>query len=325
MIRRVALRWAPARLALALVLAAAVPLASAGELAEFLDRATLAARKLNYVGTIVYQHAGLGETSRLVHLNENGLEIEKLVNLDGPAREVIRSMGEVRSFYPDARIVRIEPRTFRNAFPSLSPQQQKSLAEFYELKKVETSRVAGMESQAYVFEPKDGLRYGHKFWAEIGTGLLLKARIINEKDEVVEQFTFTDIILGARVDRDMVKPSWPASPPGWAVLRAGPDDVESQDTGWGVAKAPPGFVKIVEGWRNLRNKRGPVAHLVYSDGLVAVSVFVEPASPSPRATGLVQQGGINAFVRQVDDGVVTVLGEVPPATVRQIAQSVARR
>jgi len=319
------LRGSIAQLVFVLVLVAGAPPARAESVTEWLDRAALAARKLNYVGTIVYQHAGHVETSRLVHLNEGGVEIEKLVNLDGPAREVIRSQGEVRCFYPDAKVVRIEPRTFRNAFPSLSPMQQKSLAEFYDFSVGETSRVAGMEAQAYVFKPKDGLRYGHKFWAEIGTGLLLKARIINEKDEVVEQFAFTDVILGARVDRDMVKPSWPPAPPDWKVLKAGPDDVEVKDTGWTVAKVPPGFIKIGEGFRKLRGKRAQVAHLVFSDGLVAVSVFVEPTGAVTHPTGMLHKGGVNVYIRQLDDQVVTVLGEAPPATVRQIAYSISRR
>jgi sigma-E factor negative regulatory protein RseB len=258
-------------------------------------------------------------------MNDVGVETEKLVNLDGPAREVIRSHGEVRSFYPDARVIRVEPRTFRNAFPSLSPQQLKSLTEFYEFRKAETGRVAGMDTQAYVFESKDGLRYSHKFWAEIGTGLLLKARIIDEKNEVVAQFTFTDVVLGARVDREMVKPSWPPSPPDWTVVDAGLQGVDFKDTGWTVGKLPPGFVKSVEGFRALRGKRAGFAHLVFSDGLASVSVFVEPAGATSRRTGMLQQAGMNVYVRQLDDQSVTVLGEVPAATVRQIAYSVVRR
>ena len=84
--------------------------------AAWLTRAANAAKSLNYVGTIVFQYSGRVETSRLVHLYDQGIELEKLVNLDGPAREVIRSHGEVRCYYPDAKIVRVEPRTFRNVF-----------------------------------------------------------------------------------------------------------------------------------------------------------------------------------------------------------------
>src|SRR2546423_1079286 len=114
----------------------------------WLERAAGAARQLNYVGTLVYQPGSRTETSRIVHLNDPGGEFEKLVNLDGPAREVIRSKGEVRCYYPDAKVVRIEPRTFRNAFPSLSPQQLKSLAEYYEFRKAEAGRIAGLDAQA---------------------------------------------------------------------------------------------------------------------------------------------------------------------------------
>jgi sigma-E factor negative regulatory protein RseB len=308
----------------ALAMLAAAPSALADDAAAWLARAAAAARQLNYVGTVIYQHDGHVETSRLVHLNDLGEEFEKIVNLDGPPREVIRSHGEVRCYYPDAKVVRIEPRTFRNAFPSLSPQQQKTLAEFYEFRKAETARVAGLDTQAWTFEPKDGLRYGHKFWADPATGLLLRARLINERNEVVEQFAFTDITIGAKVTRDMVKPTWALAPPDWHIRPPGKGDLDMRETGWTVTRVPPGFSKIIEGVRRLRGAR-EVTHLVYSDGLVAVSVFVEPLGRGPNTTGQSSQGGINVYVRQLDDKVVTVLGEVPAVTIRQIANSVARR
>jgi len=307
-----------------LAMLAAVPAALAEDAIAWLARAAAAARQQNYVGTIVYQHGSHVETSRLVHLNDLGEEFEKLVNLEGPAREVIRSHGEVRCYYPDVKMVRIEPRTFRNAFPSLSPPQQKALAEYYEFRKAETGRVAGVETQAWVFEPKDGLRYGHKFWVDSATGLLVKARIVDDRNAVVEQFAFTEINIGAKIDRDMVKPTWPVAPADWQVRQSGPGEVDMKDTGWTVTRIPAGFLKIVEGFRRLTGERR-VAHLVYSDGLVAVSVFVEPVGGARHPIGLSAQGGINVYIRQVDENLVTVLGEAPANTVRQIANSVARR
>jgi sigma-E factor negative regulatory protein RseB len=304
-------------------------LASAGALAdesaaEWLTRVGTAARLQNYSGIIVYQYGNRAETSRIVHLNERGEELEKLVSLEGPAREVIRTQGEVRCYYPDAKFVRIEPRTFRNAFPSLSPQQRKTLAEYYDFRMAEIGRVAGRDVQAWVFEPKDGLRYGHTFWADSATGLLLKARTVDERNAIVEQFTFTEVTIGGPIDRDMVKPTWAAPPPDWRTRRLGAGEVDMKDTGWVVTRVPPGFVKIVEGFRQLRGVRD-VAHLVYSDGLVTVSVFVEPIVRAPHPIGYSAQGGVNVYVRQVDDNLVTVLGEAPAVTVRQIANSVARR
>jgi sigma-E factor negative regulatory protein RseB len=319
--------YAGPRLARAVVLAstllAVAPAAFADDAIAWLTRAAAAARQLNYVGTIIYQHGGYVETSRLTHLNDLGEEFEKLVNLEGPAREVIRSHGEVRCYYPDTRTVRIEPRTFRNAFPSLSPQQQKSLAEFYDFRKAETARVAGLDTQAWVFEPKDGMRYGHKFWADPATGLLVKARLVDDRNEVIEQFAFTELTIGAKITRDMVKPTWAATPPDWHVRQPGQGEVDMKDTGWTVGRVPPGFFKIVEGVRRLRGTR-EVVHLVYSDGLVAVSVFVEPVG-TQHPIGPSSQGGINVYIRQLDENLVTVLGEAPAVTVRQIANSVTRR
>jgi len=318
-------RRANLRAGLALATLFVVPVAFGQDAAQWLQRAATAARTLNYVGTIAYQRVGRIETSRLVHFSDAGNEFEKLTNLDGPAREVIRQNDQVRCYYSDAKLVRIEPRALHNVFPSLLPQQLATLTEFYTFRKAETARVAGMETQAFVFEPKDGMRYGHKFWADVSTGLLLKARLLNEKGETVEQFAFTDIQIGAKLDRDMFRPPFAAPPPDWQVHETPTGDVAPQDTGWMVKDLPPGFSKVIEGYRTLRGKTGQVAHLVFSDGLVAVSVFVEATPATPQAVGPSQLGGLNVYSRPLNEYLVTVLGEAPGATVRQIAYSVSRR
>ncbi|MEP7330309.1 MAG: MucB/RseB C-terminal domain-containing protein [Betaproteobacteria bacterium] len=311
--------------AVLLTLVLAAPVALAQDAAQWLSRVATAAKTLNYTGTIVYQLGGRMETSRIVHMSDGGQEWEKLVSLDGAPREVIRSGGEVRYYFPDAKLMRIEPRTFRNAFPSLSPEQILSLAQYYDFRLIAGERIAGHAADVVVFEPKDGLRYGHKFWSDAATGILLKARLVNERGEVVEQFAFTELTVNAKIDRDMVKPSWTATAPEWQIRQSAGGEVVKHDTGWMVGKIPPGFAKINEGYRTLRGKRDPVAHIVLSDGLVAVSVFIEPLTVTQTQIGLTQQGALNVYSTRNEAFVVTVLGEAPPATVRQIAQSVARR
>jgi sigma-E factor negative regulatory protein RseB len=176
-----------------------------------------------------------------------------------------------------------------------------------------------------VFEPRDGLRYAHRFWADPTTGLLLKSRLVNEKGEVIEEFAFNDVTVNAKIDKDMVKPSWTAVPDDWKVVQAGPGELVMNDTGWTVNKLPPGFIKISEGFRKLAGKRDPAAHLVFSDGLVAISVFVEPFTVTQTQVGLTQTGGLAQYSTRNEAFRVTVVGEAPPATVRQIAQSVSRK
>lgn len=314
-------RLAPAVFLLALVATGA----HAMDAATWLLRASQAARQLDYVGTIVYQIGPRVESSRITHVYDGGREFAKLVNLDGPAREVVRSEGEVRCYYPDAKLVRVEPATFRNVFPSLSAEQQQSLTRYYEFRVLGEDRVGGRPVQVVVFEPKDGLRYGHRFWSDGSTGLLLKARVLNERGDGVEQFAFSDLTINARIDPSMVAPSWPVVPPDWQVLENASADVVAQDTGWVVTRVPPGFAKIMEGFRKLRGRRDRIAHLVFSDGLVSVSVFVEPIVAASTPAGFLQKGGLNVYSVRQDDHLITVMGETPGATVRQIAHSVSHR
>src|SRR3954463_8741466 len=120
-----------------IVVAAALasPLAQAqGFAAQWMARVTQAARSLNYTGTVMVRQGARFDTFRLAHQFENGQESEKLLSLDGPAREIVRSATEARYDSPDANVVQIEPRSIRNVFPSLSPEQTSNLAQYYDFK-----------------------------------------------------------------------------------------------------------------------------------------------------------------------------------------------
>jgi sigma-E factor negative regulatory protein RseB len=323
---RTALLW-PALLGLVLTMGTglAEPLEQ-DQAVAMLQRIADAARKLNYVGTFIYQHGDQVETSRIVHVLDGSGEYEKLETLDGPRREIIRTNDEVLCYYPEAKIVRSEKRVSRRTFPALLPEDISSITEHYQIRKGNTERIAGFDSHAVVLEPRDGLRYGHKFWAESRTGLLLKARMEDERHTVVEQFSFTQLAIGSGVSRDMVKPSFNVQFPEWRLDRFANDQSSTVDSGWTVKSFPAGFRKIMEMRRSKQGNSVPVTHLVYSDGLAAVSVFIEPSASRSRINeGLTRQGAINIYTRTIGDQVVTVLGEAPATTVTQIGNSIAFR
>ena len=296
------------------------------EALSLLQKIADAARELNYSGTFVYQHGDQFDTSRIAHFVENGNEYEKLESLDGPRREVIRNNEEVLCYYPDAKIVRSDKRVARRTFPALLPEQLSSLTEYYEIHKGEPERIGGYDAQSLVLEPKDGMRYGHKFWADSATGLLLKARMLSERHSVVEQFSFTQLVIGAGVTREMVQPSFNIRYPEWRLDRFANNTVSESDSGWTVKNFPAGFHKILEMRRSKQGNSVLVTHMVYSDGLAAVSIFIEPAASRNQVNeGLSQQGAVNIYTRTLDDQVVTVLGEAPATTVMQIANSISPR
>jgi sigma-E factor negative regulatory protein RseB len=298
--------------------------AHSGEAIDWLHRAAAAAQKLNYVGTILYQHGNKVETSRIIHYVDATGEYEKLINLEGPPREVIRNNEQVTCYLPDSKLIRIESRTSRSVFPSLLPNQIATLAQNYVMRRADSTRIAGLEANTFVMEPRDGMRFGHVFWTDVGTGLLLKTRMFDENNRLVEMSTFLEVQINTKLDKSMVQPTFPVQPADWLVQRTTTEAVQ-KPTGWSVSRLPSGFSKVVEGFRMLPNRSEPVAHLVYSDGLVSVSVFVEAMPGTPQVLGWSQQGAINIYKRQLDDYLVTVLGETPGVTVRQIANSVVQR
>lgn len=299
----------------------------------WLRRVHRAAQTLNYSGTFVYEQASQMRTTRITHLLDGKTELEKLEILDGKPREYIRRNEEIICYVPELKTRLIEKRFTQDVFPAILADSAVELIEHYDIQKGESGRVAGFDCQTLLLAPKDQLRYGYKFWAEKKTGLLMRAQTLNEQQEVVEQIAFTHLIIG-NVDPARVQSSYPNTT-GWHTEKAlTPQAIQ---TGWSVTKVPPGFQKIHEIKRmisdtpalategsavtGLRSPQHEVSQLVYSDGLAAISVFIEPVSRS-RTEGSMQQGAMNVTGKRQGDFWLTVVGEVPAAAIKQVANSI---
>ena len=292
-----------------------------GDAMAWLKKIAAASRQINYAGTFVYQHGRKMETSRIAHRVDSGGEYEKLETLDGPPREIIRNNDNVTCYLPDTKTVIIEKRTTRQ-FPALLPEQLSDITENYVVTKDGQDRVAGFDCQLITLEPKDNLRYGHRFCAEINSGLPLRARTVNEKGDLVDLFVFTQLTIGSSINKDLLKSRFAGKSADWHVDRAALEQGESSaDSGW-VLKSPlTGFRKVTEMKRSIAGRPAQVSHIVYSDGLAAVSVFVETMPKSPPPSGATYQGAVNMFVTSSSGQMVTVVGETPARTVKQIAES----
>jgi sigma-E factor negative regulatory protein RseB len=288
----------------------------------WLQKMANAANQLNYSGTFVYQHQGLSETSRIVHyVNPAGGVFEKLEALDGAPREVIRTNDQVVCYLPSAKTVLIQQRSAR-LLPALWPESLAGITENYAVKMDGLDRVADHECQIVTLEPRDDLRYGRQFCVEVRSGLPLRVRTLGEKNETLELFTFTQLTIGGRFSRDRVRSKYAARSQNWRVDRSALNVAEREaDTGWVVNNQPAGFRKVTEVRRSIAGRKGPVAQIVFSDGLAAISIFIEPMPGERPAEELTHQGAVNIYTRSFANHRVTVLGETPAATVMQIADS----
>lgn len=291
---------------------------------SLLGRAVSASQKTSYVGTFVYQSGTSVETSRIAHyVDTEGNSIERLEVLDGSPREVIRVNDDVRCYLPKEKMIIEDRRGTRKTFPSLLPEAVAALGDFYNVRKGAPVRVAGFDTQTVMLEPKDGFRYGHMFWIESQSGLLVKARMVNEKGEPIEQFAFAQLQIGPALTRDDVQSRLAASATGWKVHAANSTQAQNADLGWTVNADVPGFRQIAGMRRSLGPDRQDMVHMVFSDGLAAISVFIEPyRKDDGNQVGPMKHGAVNVFKRRVAGFVVTALGEVPAHSVQRMAEAV---
>ncbi len=297
-----------------------------GDALSWLQRIHGATQKLSYTGTFVYRSGDQAETMRIIRVAGPHGALERLETLEGQPREILRSGDEVRCYLPGSMTVKVDRQTDQKVFPALLPANLQDISEHYEVTKGAIERIAGYDCQSIVLQPKDRMRYGHKLWADVKTGMLLKSQTLNEKNEAIEQFAFTQIAIGGKIDHGQLKSKFLVKSRAWRVENSGAVATSLAASGWSIKPELPGFKKITE-MKRTQGGSSEVGHVVYSDGLAAVSVFIEPmvnktSLPQP---GLSRQGAINIYSRRIAEHLVTVVGEAPAESVKKIADSVEYR
>lgn len=313
-----------------------VPLAAAGqqlplsEPAALLQRVSDAARTLNYTGVFVHTHQENTTTSRISHLFERGEEWERIESIDGPRQETVRRNDEMYCFQPESRTVRVDRRVTGKFFPSLINGSPDLVLANYRLKLGKVERIGGHDCQWIILEPRDALRFLQKLCADVQTGLLLRAKTVNDRGQIVEQFSFTQLVVGKPALKDpsmaQIKSRFMQKEPGWQTDDSGGKSGKIGDTGWTATTPPTGFKLVNELKRHMPGRTAQVAQLVFSDGLAAMSVFIEPlGSKSGGFSRAAEEGMVSYALRAVDNHQVTVVGEVPVATAQGLANNIAAR
>jgi len=308
---------------------------------DWLKIVAFAGHQTDYSGVFVYQYDDRVETSRITHLAEADSEYEKIESLDGPKREIVRHHGKVWS-YNNHKMVQLDSHQGRGSFPSLLPEQLSALSENYRARQAGQERVAGYDAQVILFQPKDNMRYTHKIWVHTNSGLLLKAAVLGDKNQLVEQYAFTHLQIGGKIDRSWVQQTTTSNSGDEKLLSGHPQDASSgvrgsdlpgpaeaakhgsnTNSGWVADALPSGFKKTMEIERPMHGKHAPVTQIVFSDGLSAISIFVEPNDrDEDDVEGLSSRGAVNMYHKVSDQHLITVVGEVPPRTVMQVFDSV---
>ncbi len=313
-------------LALAWAIATA---ASAEEPTRWLERMNQALTTRNYDGTFSHWQGGRVEMLRIIHRVKDGAVSERLVSLDGSGREFIRTGSDLACYLPDTRTVLVERRPPEQSlvgFPTINDQT----ATFYDIKEVTRTRLNRRDTHVITVSPKDEFRYGYRLWIDERTAMPLKTQLCDSRGHVIEQIVFASLTLTSHIPDTAFKPE--VSTEGFQWLRnesaAPPKEAPGTSLVANALKLPPGFKMTGRKAQTLPGGSDPVDHLVFSDGLASVSVFVEAQPNVPSNQEIEESARVvssSAFSTVVDGHKITAVGEVPPATVRFIANSLKAR
>ncbi len=325
----------------AVALCVAVP-ARAADGAAWLAKAASAARGAGYSGVYVYSAGGLAESARVTRLRDASGDAERIESLDGARREVVRRGDEIHYFFLDSKTVRVDRRVSGRSFPDFLPADTAALAAHYAIEVGPSDRVAGRAVQVLRLRARDDQRFTHEVWADQQTGLPLKLRLLDERGDTLEQFVFTEVHVGERIDPKQVLPSRRAGYAGWKVESAqftavpaasgdaaatpGKTDVrrESASAVPEPRALPAGFRRVAQVARQWPGSERPVVQSVYSDGLTSVSVFVDPdVSRVAGREGYSQRGAVGVVSRVIGDRAVITVGGLPLPALRKLAESIA--
>lgn len=318
------LRW-PVSLIAALLTVVSTANAADREARQWLERMSEALATRNYEGRFFHMRDSRREAMRIYHRVDKGKVTERLVSLDGSGREIIRNQSEVVCYLPDRRTVLVEKRTDDSTLLAAVPAYNEELEAHYNIERGPFTKALGRRTQVINVTPRDQFRYGYRLWLDDETAMPLKSQLCDREGNVIEQIVFAELNFRDRIPADSLKPSISGEGFRWIRQDVQPQLAASQVGGWGVIRLPAGF--RLTAWRIqlIAGSDVPVQHLVYSDGLASVSVFIEPADPQAQPMrGLARVGAAFAFSRALDGHQVTAVGEVPPVTLEAIASSVTK-
>ena len=283
-----------------------------------------AAGRRNFQGTFVVSTGGSVSSARIAHFCDGRNQFERIETMDGQLRRIFRHNDVVHTLWPQRHLALVEQRDLMSSFPALLQGGDERIADAYEVRPLGVERVAGHEADVLGIKPRDALRFGYKLWADKATGLLLRAEVLDERDQVLESSAFSELTIGVKTQPESVLQPM-SRLDGYKVLHPTLVPTRLENEGWTLRPPASGFRQVSCVRRPLDETADAgatpqVLQSIYSDGLTYVSVFIEPFDAERHLRPMqTSSGATQTMMRRLGDSWITLVGDVPMATLRLFA------
>ncbi|MFQ3324166.1 MAG: sigma-E factor negative regulatory protein RseB [Pseudomonadales bacterium] len=296
-----------------------------------LDGMSKAFRELDYHGVFTYEYGAEMESMRIIHAVRDGVEVERLIYLNGEPREVFRHGHLLECVHPGDQILRLGHTISSGPFSRSFLKSVGNIEDHYEITQGGSKRIAGKMANELRIRPKDKYRNGFWFYLDQDSSLLLKSTIISPEGRPLERFQFASVEIGVEIDDADLVSDKAATEDTHQILAqtmsaAKLANVEGMDLA--VTWLPPGFT--IAARSETTNSGGPLRLALYTDGLASLSVFIEQSQAVDEnindGGGRARHGATVAYTHKmmINDKPynVTVVGEVPLFTAARVARYV---
>ncbi len=284
---------------------------------QIMENMSQAMKTLDYQGTVAFFKNGRLDTMKYFHSCNNGNELERLLSLNSPMREVIRESGKVRCVFKKTNETVVNDHPVSDSFIIDLPENFSSIQSVYSFKTLDEESVAMLPAHVISIEPKDQYRYKRKVWIDKVYFLPLKSEVYDLAGRTVEQVVFTDIQVtnNHKVDKSEAKEK------DLAILDYQAELLAIEKAGIVLEKYPSNYHIVFFDQMNRDDLDKSVEHILLSDGFSSVSVYVE-AKAKDTKEGIQVLGSVKSITKIIGDFQVTVLGEVPVKAVQFIVQGI---
>lgn len=289
------------------------------EAKTWLASARQATGKLNYRGIVSYMKDNQIESLHVFHGFNNGLEQERLLSVNTPMREVIRTADKVTCYYPETKSMSVDAKPSRHSVLLDLPSDLAELSKHYSFALGEVEHVARRPARVVVIGAKDTLRYGRKLWIDVESKLPLKFEWLDGNGQVLEQMVFNSLTVEQSIPPEELSPSTTVDG-SWKVKRH--ETLPANSLRWTLDGVPDGFhmMSYTRLKRDTNNR--VIDHILLSDGISSVSIYIDELMNEIFTAQPRKVGAINSYTRKLDKYLVTVMGEAPEKTVQTIGDGI---
>lgn len=296
---------------------------SSGDALGWLSGMRQAEGKLNYKGVLAFSKNGRVESFQLFHAVREGVEHERLISMNSPLREVTRNAEKVVCYYPDTQTAYVESKPSRHSILLDLPEDLSQLTQLYHFTLLGQEYVAKRLARIVSITPRDDYRYARRLWLDEESRLPLKSELLDETGASVEQMVFTALELGSDIARHELEVSIPDNSVKWEVSQR--ETLSPASLSWSLEGVPEGFRIISYSRMKRTSNQTPLDHLLLSDGLSSVSIYIDESKSDTLKTHPRKLGAFNAASRKIGTYQITVMGEVPERTVALIVDGLHYR